>query len=46
MKVNSVFCVIWTILIIKYDAAAIQPSTFGEAVNSFGKITNSIKVIS
>jgi hypothetical protein len=41
MKVKFV----WTLLIIYCcGAVAIQPSTFGSAVDSFGRITNSIKV--
>ncbi|KAG5670711.1 hypothetical protein PVAND_000957 [Polypedilum vanderplanki] len=43
MKVKLFCCCIWTLLIIYKNAAAIQPSTFGSYVDSFGRITNTIK---
>lgn len=44
MKVISVLYVLWTVLVCRCGAVAIQPSTFGGVVDSFGRLTNTIKV--
>lgn len=44
MKVINVIYVFGTILVVSCSAVAVQPSTFGGFVDSFGRLTNTIKV--
>lgn len=44
MRVIKVVYVVWLVLISNCIGVAIQPSTFGGVVDSFGRITNTIKV--
>lgn len=44
MKVINVVHVFGTLLIASCGAVAVQPSTFGGFVDSFGRLTNTIKV--
>lgn len=44
MKVINVIYVFGTLLIATCSAVAVQPSTFGGFVDSFGRLTNTIKV--
>lgn len=44
MKVIKVIYVVWTLMVTSCGAVAIQPSTFGGVVDSFGRLTNTIKV--
>lgn len=44
MKVIKAVCVILAALTSNCAAVAIQPSTFGGVVDSFGRFTNTIKV--
>lgn len=45
LPLTSAAIVLWTLLVINCsNAVAIPPSTFGGVVDSFGRLTNSIKV--
>lgn len=44
MKVINVVYVFVALFVPTYNAVAVQPSTFGGFVNSFGRLTNTIKV--
>jgi hypothetical protein len=44
MKVINVVYVFAALFLPSFSAVAVQPSTFGGFVNSFGRLTNTIKV--